>query len=56
MTKHSHPRSCRQFLSERVLLDRPLPLAGIYDLAQFMPKAICRPESAEDDDAIPNAP
>jgi gluconolactonase len=33
----------RQFLSERVLLDGPLPLAGIYDLAQFMPKAYMPP-------------
>jgi hypothetical protein len=39
----SNPQSCRQFLSKGILLDGPLPLAGIYDLAQLTPKAYMPP-------------
>jgi hypothetical protein len=45
--KDSHPRSCRQFLSKGILLDVPLSLAGIYDLAQFTPKAYMPPGKRE---------
>jgi hypothetical protein len=41
--KDSHPRSCREFLSNGIPLDGHLPLAGIHDQAQFTPKAYMLP-------------